>query len=75
MSGTTTETSGCAKHLMTRADFVCVECGAPFCADCVVFPTGKIDAPICITCGLIKGGVRHTDAGHPAKGRRPPNGT
>lgn len=62
------ESTACARHLMTHGEYTCSDCGGLFCAECVVHPFNE-SAPMCITCGLQRGGVRHTDVGHPVKGR------
>jgi hypothetical protein len=54
----------CIQHPHEHAEGLCRKCGAPYCADCLVYPFGPAKPPFCIPCAVNAGGVR-TTAGSP----------
>jgi hypothetical protein len=52
--------ANCVKHGILAAEGTCRECGYEYCVDCLVFPFGPKQAPMCISCALAFSGVSAT---------------
>ena len=50
--------ANCVKHGILSADGVCRDCGYDYCTECLVFPFGPKQPPMCISCALAFSGVR-----------------
>jgi hypothetical protein len=48
----------CTKHGTLGAEGTCRDCGHDYCAECLVFPFGANQPPMCIACALAFTGVR-----------------
>lgn len=48
----------CDKHLSHVAEDRCTRCGNPFCADCLVYPSGPERPPTCLPCAVAAAGIR-----------------
>jgi hypothetical protein len=55
----------CIQHPYEQAEGLCRKCGAPYCADCLVYPFGPAKPPYCIPCAVNAGGVRTTAGSTP----------
>ena len=62
--------SSCVRHPMAVSEHVCGRCGHEFCPECVVFPFGVAKPPMCVSCALEAGGVRHQHTGRPRLGSK-----
>ena len=50
--------ASCAQHQFDEASGTCSSCGAPFCAECLIYPFGDRKPPLCVPCALVAGGIR-----------------
>ena len=57
----------CERHTFEVADGVCRSCQGSFCVDCLIYPFGPKQEPLCKPCAIAVGGIRST-AGNPKKG-------
>lgn len=60
----------CEEHLFDRAVDWCGRCGGEFCGDCVVYPQGHAQPPLCRPCAVEAAGLRRGAAVRPALSRR-----
>jgi hypothetical protein len=54
------ESTNCILHPFEQADRLCSSCGAWHCDGCLVTPWGPRKGALCVSCALLKGGVRKT---------------
>jgi len=48
----------CTKHLFELAADVCAWCGQLWCGSCLTYVEGERAEPMCVTCALVRSGVR-----------------
>lgn len=55
---TATSLGGCVRHGFERATGACQTCREGFCPDCLVHPFGANKPGMCISCALVRAGIR-----------------